>query len=122
MRHPALPFALVVSLVLAPMAAAPARAAEPLWRESQGATAPPDIVRLNNFMHDLSERMKPSLVQVRVRRAPEPAAEGGQEQPGSSEERRSAGSWRTGSAPRRRWMRSGASPGEWRTTSATFSR
>ncbi|HJV58319.1 MAG TPA: trypsin-like peptidase domain-containing protein, partial [Methylomirabilota bacterium] len=92
MRHPALPFALVVSLVLAPLAAAPARAADPLWRESPGATAPPDIVRLNDFMHDLSERMKPSLVQVRVRRAVEPAAEGSQEQPGSPEERRSAGS------------------------------
>ena len=92
MRHPALPFALVVSLVLAPLAAAPARAADPLWRESPGATAPPDIVRPTDFMHDLSERMKPSLVQVRVRRAVEPAAEGSQEQPGSPEERRSAGS------------------------------
>ena len=92
MRHPALPVALVVSLVLAPMAVAPARAADPLWKESQGATAPPDIVRLNDFMHDLSERMKPSLVQVRVRRAAEPQAEGREQQPGTPEERRSAGS------------------------------
>ena len=42
-------------------------------------------------MHDLAERMKPALVQVRVRRAAEPQVEG-QEQPSSPEERRSAGS------------------------------
>jgi len=92
MRHPALPLALVLSLVLAPTVVTPARAADPLWRESQGATAPPDIVRLNNFMHDLSERMKPSLVQVRVRRAAEPQTEGQEQPPGTPEERRSAGS------------------------------
>ena len=92
MRHPALPIALVLSLMLAPTVVAPARAADPLWRESQGATAPPDIVRLNDFMHDLSERMKPSLVQVRVRRAAEPQAEGQEQQQGTPEERRSAGS------------------------------
>ena len=93
MRHPALPIALALSLMLAPTVVTPARAADPLWRESQGATAPPDIVRLNDFMHDLSERMKPSLVQVRVRRAAEPQTEGPeQQQPGTPEERRSAGS------------------------------
>ena len=91
MRRPALPSALVLSLVLLSAAVAPARAAEPLWRDSPGASAPPDIARLNDFMHDLSERMKPSLVQVRVRRAAEPQAEG-QEQQGTPEERRSAGS------------------------------
>jgi serine protease Do len=92
MRHPALPIALALSLMLAPTVVAPARAADPLWRESQGATAPPDIVRLNDFMHDLSERMKPPLVQVRVRRAAEPQAEGQEQQQGTPEERRSAGS------------------------------
>jgi serine protease Do len=91
MRRPALPLALVLSLVVASTAVAPARAADPLWRDSPGVAAPPDIVRLNDFMHDLSERMKPSLVQVRVRRAAEPQAEG-QEQQGTPEERRSAGS------------------------------
>jgi hypothetical protein len=54
MRRPALPSALVLSLVLVSAAGAPARAAEPLWRDSPGAAAPPDIVRLNDFMHDLS--------------------------------------------------------------------
>ena len=91
MRRPALPLALVLSLVAVSTAVAPARAADPLWRDSPGVAAPPDIVRLNDFMHDLSERMKPSLVQVRVRRAAEPQAEG-QEQQGTPEERRSAGS------------------------------
>jgi serine protease Do len=103
MRLPALPLALVLSLVLTPAGAPPARAADPLWTESQGASAPPDIARLNDFMHDLSERMKPSLVQVRVLRVPEPAAEGQEPQrnapdappsvpPRSPEDRRSSGS------------------------------
>ena len=46
----------------------PASAADPLWTESVGASAPPEIARLNDMMHNLSERMKPALVQVRVRR------------------------------------------------------
>jgi serine protease Do len=78
-----------------PAAAPPARAAEPLWKESQGATVPADIARLNDFMHDLSERLKPSLVQVRVRRVAEPQAEGQEQQPpnpNAPDERRSSGS------------------------------
>jgi S1-C subfamily serine protease len=46
-------------------------------------------------MHELAERLKPSLVQVRVRRAPEPPAEGQEQQfgaPNAPEERRSSGS------------------------------
>ncbi|HXA94481.1 MAG TPA: trypsin-like peptidase domain-containing protein, partial [Candidatus Dormibacteraeota bacterium] len=50
--------------------------------------------RLNDFMHDLSERLKSSLVQIRVRRAVEPQE--GQEQqpnaPNAPDERRSSGS------------------------------
>ena len=45
--------------------------AEPLWTESVGATAPPEIARLNDLMHNLAERLKPALVQVRVRRSAE---------------------------------------------------
>jgi len=103
MRLPALPLALVLSLVLTQAVPPPARAADPLWTESQGASAPPDIARLNDFMHDLSERLKPSLVQVRVLRVPEPPAEGQEPQrnapdasphspPPSPEDRRSSGS------------------------------
>ncbi len=95
MRLPALTLALILSLVMTQAAAPPARAAEPLWQESQGANAPPDIARLNDFMHGLSERLKPSLVQVRVRRASEPQPEGQEQQPGQPappDERRSSGS------------------------------
>ncbi|HSL50456.1 MAG TPA: trypsin-like peptidase domain-containing protein [Candidatus Deferrimicrobiaceae bacterium] len=88
MRRPALSLALVLSLVVPSVAAAQTKAADPLWKESQGAAAPADIVRLNDFMHDLAERLKPPLVQIRVRRALEPQAEG-QEPP---DERRSQGS------------------------------
>jgi serine protease Do len=48
-----------------------ASAADPLWTESAGASPPPEIARLNDMMHNLSERMKPALVQVRVRRSAE---------------------------------------------------
>ena len=95
MRLPALSLVLVLSLVTTQAAAPPARAAEQLWQESQGASVPPDIARLNDFMHGLSERLKPSLVQVRVRRAAEPQAEGQEQQPsqpGAPDERRSSGS------------------------------
>ncbi len=68
----------------------PARAAESLWKESPGAAPPPEIARLNDFMNQLAERLKPALVQVRVRRAVEVRAEGGD--PLGSEERRSSGS------------------------------
>jgi serine protease Do len=61
-----------------------------LWTESQGSAPPADIVRLNDFMAGLAERLKSSLVQVRVRRAIEPQTEG--PEPGTPEERRSSGS------------------------------
>ena len=48
-----------------------AATAEPLWTESAGASAPPEIARLNDLMHNLAERLKPALVQVRVRRSAE---------------------------------------------------
>ena len=92
MRRSALSLALAVSLVVPAVASAQARPAEPLWKESQGAAAPPDIVRLNDFMHDLTERLKPPLVQIRVRRAAEAQAEGQEQQPNAPDERRSQGS------------------------------
>jgi serine protease Do len=95
MRVPALSLVLVLSLVMTQAPAPSARAAEQLWQESQGASVPPDIARLNDFMHGLSERLKPSLVQVRVRRAAEPQAEGQEQQPSQPappDERRSSGS------------------------------
>jgi serine protease Do len=91
MRRSVLFLALALSLVVPTVAAAQARSAEPLWKESQGAVAPPDIARLNDFMHDLTERLKPPLVQIRVRRVAE-AQEGQEQQPNAPDERRSQGS------------------------------
>jgi serine protease Do len=90
MRRPVLSLALVLSLAMPSAATAQARAADPLWTESQGATAPADIARLNDFLHDLAERLKAPLVQIRVRRATE--AEGQEQQPSAPDERRSQGS------------------------------
>ncbi len=69
----------------------PGWAAEPLWKDSPGAAPPPDIARLNDFMNHLAERLKPVLVQVRVRRAVEVNTEGA-DPLGGLEERRSSGS------------------------------
>ena len=62
----------------------------PLWSESTAAAVPADIARLNDHMNGLAERLKPALVQVRVRRVAEPQTEG--EAPETPEERRSSGS------------------------------
>jgi serine protease Do len=59
-----------------------------LWQDGAGGSVPPEIVRLNDYLSQLAERLKPGLVQVRVRRAPrEPAS---QEAPPAPEERRRA--------------------------------
>ncbi|HVQ74544.1 MAG TPA: trypsin-like peptidase domain-containing protein [Candidatus Binatia bacterium] len=81
--------AVVLSLVFWPV---PAQATEPLWRESPAAQVPPDIARINDFMNSLAERMKPALVQVRVRRIAEPAREGNDSPRGPDEGRRGSGS------------------------------
>jgi serine protease Do len=82
---------LVLCLVLAaPVGAQPKVPQGQLWTESTNAKVPADIARLNDHMNNLAERLKPALVQVKVRRAPEPKAEG--EQPATPEERRTSGS------------------------------
>jgi serine protease Do len=63
----------------------------PFWQEGTGAAIPPEIARLNDFLSQLAERLKPGLVQVRVRRAqremlPE------ESQPSPEERRRTSGS------------------------------
>jgi len=81
----------VAFLALVTSTAGAALGAESLWRESPGASPPADIARLNDFMNGLAERLKPSLVQVRVRRAVEAQGEG--VEPGATpEERRASGS------------------------------
>jgi len=80
---------LMVSSAVSVLIVSTAAAAEaPLWKESPGAAPPADIARLNDFMNGLAERLKPSLVQVRVRRAVEVPGEG----EGGPEERRASGS------------------------------
>jgi serine protease Do len=81
-----------LALVLALSPALPAPAAEPLWTESQGATVPADIARLNDALHGLTERLKPTLVQVRVRRPAEPETEGRSPHGEPPDERRTQGS------------------------------
>src|SRR6266540_2827683 len=77
--------------VLILLSGGPSRADEPLWKESPGLAAPPEIARLNNVMNELAERLKPALVQVRVKRAVEVHTEGA-DPFGGPEERRSSGS------------------------------
>ena len=84
--------ALVLCAALAGPAAAQTAPSGPLWTETGDAKVPADIARLNDHMNGLAEKLKPALVQVRVRRALDPQAEG--EQPATPEERerRSMGS------------------------------
>ena len=84
-------FALLLCLVVAVPAAAQSTAPTgPMWTESPKAQIPADIARLNNHMNSVIEQLKPVLVQIRVRRAQEPPAEG--ETPSTPEERRISGS------------------------------
>jgi hypothetical protein len=78
--------ALLFCAVLAGPGAAQTPPSGPLWSDSGGAQVPADIARLNDHMNGLAEKLKPALVQLRVRRAAEPQAEG--EAPESPEERR----------------------------------
>jgi serine protease Do len=78
--------ALLLCAVLAGPGAAQTPASGPLWSDSGGAQVPADIARLNDHMNGLAEKLKPAMVQVRVRRAAEPQAEG--EAPETPEERR----------------------------------
>ncbi len=64
----------------------------PLWTETGDAKVPADIARLNDHMNGLAEKLKPALVQVRVRRAPDAPAEGEQQGSPEERERRASGS------------------------------
>src|SRR5262245_57029077 len=81
--------ALAAALILASTGLA--WAADPLWKESSGGTPPPEIARLNNFMNELAERLKPALVQIKVKRAVEVRTEG-QDPFGGPDDRSSTGS------------------------------
>jgi len=67
----------LVILVGAGLLAGPARGAETvapgppalLWQEGQAAGVHPDLVRINQALAELIDRLRPALVQIRVRRA-----------------------------------------------------
>lgn len=67
----------LVILVGAGVLAGPARGAESvapgppplLWQEGQDAVVHPDLVRINLALAELIDRLRPALVQIRVRRA-----------------------------------------------------
>jgi len=87
--------ALLVLVVLAALASGctgPSTAAGPkLWREGSDTTVPPDLARVATQLADLTERLKPGLVYVRVQqRATAPKDEPPRDEPG--EPRRSTGS------------------------------
>jgi serine protease Do len=87
--------AVLVLVVLAAFASGctgPSTAAGPkLWRESSDTAVPPDLARVATQLADLTERLKPGLVYVRVQqRATAPKDEPAREEPG--EPRRSTGS------------------------------
>ena len=86
---------LAFALLVGPGLPGPATAQQaPYWTESTGATVPADIQRLNDFMNGLAERMKPALVQVRVRRPADPDSAPSVPTPGqpNPDERRASGS------------------------------
>jgi putative serine protease PepD len=86
---------LAFALLVGPGLPGPAAAQQaPYWTESTGATVPADIQRLNDFMNGLAERMKPALVQVRVRRPADPDSAPSVPTPGqpNPDERRASGS------------------------------
>src|SRR5688572_27497603 len=89
--------ALVVLLVLALLGSVnPVLAADPggvnfTWQEAPTAvTTPPELARFNELLAELSDRLKPALVHVRVRRPAVTKDKDDSETPG--EPRRSQGS------------------------------
>jgi serine protease Do len=85
------PRQILLGLIAACLIATGPAAAESLWTDSQGEAIPPEILRLNNFMHELAERLKPALVQVRVRRSAEAPPDDAERSP-EGEGRRASGS------------------------------
>jgi serine protease Do len=65
-----------------------------LWQEGAAGSVPAEVARLSEHLGQLAERVKPALVQVRVRRSQPPAPEGGEpSRPAPPEEpRRASGS------------------------------
>ena len=78
----------VLSLALAAPVPGPAQEVK-YWREDASLTPPPELSRFNSLLADLADRLKPALVQVRVRRG---GSLRDSDDPNPSEPRRSQGS------------------------------
>lgn len=72
---------LTISIVWLAGCASRAPAGGGLWQEGTPGAVPAEIARLNEHLGQLAERVKPGLVQVRVRRAQPPAGEGAEPTP-----------------------------------------
>ena len=84
-------FVLVFLVSFASACSGPSTAAGPRpWRESSDTAVAPEIVRINDLLADLSERLKPGLVYIRVQRGTPPRDEPARDEPGAP--RRSSGS------------------------------
>ena len=78
----------VLSLALAAPVPGPAQEVK-YWREDTAVTPPPELSRFNTLLADLADKLKPALVQVRVRRGGSPRDS---DDPSPGEPRRSQGS------------------------------
>jgi serine protease Do len=87
-RRSALLASLLAVALLLPATPPPAAQEVKYWREDATITPAPELTRFNSLLADLTERLKPALVYVRVRRTP--GRDRSEEEPG--EPRRSSGS------------------------------
>ena len=72
---------LIVSVLWLAGCVSSAPSSGPLSRGGTAGSVPPEIERLNEHLGQLAERLRPGLVQVRVRRAQPPAGEGAEPVP-----------------------------------------
>ena len=85
-RRLLLPLIVAIAL-LVPAAPVPAADETRYWREDIAVAPAPELSRFNQLLADLADQLKPALVHVRVRRAPDPDRDAGPGEP-----RRSSGS------------------------------
>jgi serine protease Do len=85
-RRLLLPLIVAIAL-LVPAAPVPAADETRYWREDIVVAPAPELSRFNQLLADLADQLKPALVHVRVRRAPDPDRDAGPGEP-----RRSSGS------------------------------
>ena len=88
-RHRTLPVLLAL-VAFAAGCSGPSSSGPKVWRDSADAPVAPELARLNDLLSDLTARLQPGLVYVRVQRTALAKEESSREEP--SEPRRSTGS------------------------------